>query len=169
MNQKTRFPMGTQPKDQPIADHPFYLWLMENENTLDTRSASILSQYLDHLGFVVTRHTLDPDVITELRMVHDFYSSMWMPTRTIYRLDELFIPTEGGYWLRDGSRTELGSSKVSMTHQLRALIEEVSPIYELGPDNYYFEVIKGVLFLKYQHIIGSRRLCPIYPEDLNHG
>lgn len=157
MNQKTRFPLDTQ----PLSQHPFYLWLVENEHTMDTRHSSILSQYLDRLGFVVTQHTLDPEVVDELRMVKDFYCSMWMPTRLPYSLDELFLPTEGGYWLRDGKRTELGSDTVSVTRQLRVLIDRTSPIYELGPDNYYFEVINGVLFLKYQHIIGSRRICPV--------
>lgn len=158
---KTRFPLDTQPKDQPIADHPFYLWLVENENILDTRHNLIIFEYLKSLGFDKDKQKVDGDVVDELRMMHDFYCTMWMPTRIPYRLDELFLPTEGGYWLRDGKRTELGSDKVSMTHQLRALIEPTSPIYELSPQHYYFEVINGVLFLKYQHIIGSRRICPV--------
>jgi len=167
---KTRFPLDTQPKDQPINQHPFYRWLVENEQTLDTRGAGILSQYLDHLGFVVTRHTLDPEVITELRMVQDFYGTMWMPRREPAALKELFIPGNQDihhdlFWLRDGNRTELGSDKVALSDTLRDLIDLTSPIYELSPRDYYFEVIKGVLFLKYQHIIGSRRICPVYMED----
>lgn len=170
---RTLFLLPDHPSDKPLTDHPHYQWLVDHEDTIDARHTQAMSQWLAEQGFDIKRHRLDPDQLTTLEYAHHQYLNLWMPTRKAHTLRELFIPLgtnhQGGYWLRDGKdMPSLLTDKVVPTEMLGNLIHLVDPIYPLSPAHYYFEVIKGTLFIKYQHIIGSRRLCVI-TEDLNHG
>lgn len=162
---RTRFPLPDHPGDTPLVEHPFYAWLVANEDRLDTRHHEILSQYLDHLGFDIERHTLEEAGLRTLHHVMEMYGLLWMPTRTPQRLDALFVPLgpqhPHTYWLRGGERHGLGTDRVGLSDTLKGLIDQAAPIYPLEPGHYYFEVIHRTLFLSYQHIIGHRRLCSV--------
>lgn len=66
--------------------------------------------------------------------------------------------TENGFWLRDTKNHK--TTRVEPTHELTTMLKD-HLIYELSPKNYYFEIIEGRLFIKYQHIIGSRYIANI--------
>lgn len=59
-----------------------------------------------------------------------------------------------GYWLKNAK-----TDRVIIKPSLKRILEKSGIIYELNPDNYYFEISgdKGnALYIKYQYIIGSR-------------
>lgn len=154
------FPLPTFSQQQPLTEHPFYAWLVHNEDRLDTRHHAARMQYLATLGFDIRQHRLSEEDITTLKYVEDIYGSLWMPTRTPQRLVELFIPATKGdsaFWLSGVDTMD----KVTPTPALTNLIEATGPIYPLAPEHYYFELSDTTLLLRYQQIIGSRRLCEI--------
>lgn len=163
------FTLPEFPVDRPLVEHPFYQWLLDNEDRIDTRHPCTISQYLTYLGFDIDRHKVDEGGLKTLHYVQYAYGDLWMPTRTPHSLEELFTPLvpnhRYAYHLRDGKRTALGTDHVAPTELLGNLIKLASPIFDLSPDQYYFEVIGDTLFIKYQHIIGSRRLCTV-KEDV---
>lgn len=166
MTQRELFHLAPFRDDQPLKDHPFYQWLLENEDEeLNDRGKDKISDYLAQLGFDIKRHRLDDGQLRTLQYAWQTYGDLWMPTREPQRLDDLFFPretkTRKTYWLR-------GRGDVVLSTKVVEMIEKAAPIYPLDPIHYYFEVVNHTLFIKYQTIIGSRRLCPIKEADHAH-
>ena len=48
---------------------------------------------------------------------------------------------------------------------LRHILKDLSLVYDVHPQHYYFEITNGYLFIKYQSIIGSRRIAKLMTPE----
>lgn len=166
MTERTLFPLAPFLPHWPLRDHPFYQWLLAHE-TEGERSQGTLQEYLKELGFDIAKHSLDSVQLDTLHHAEGAYHDLWMPKREPQAMGDLFRlnhvdPLSGNhgdlYWIRyPNHQHQYGRP----TSKLVDLIDKAAPVYPLHPDHYYFEVIHHTLFIKYQYILGSRRLCPI--------
>lgn len=157
-NDRSLFTIPDDPK-LTYRDQPFYQWLIANEGELDTRRPKVVEDYLQSLEFDFMAHRIAPSDYDLLCTIWGAYCRLWMPCREPQTLDDLFVESHGrqSFWL-SGTKFK-GAGEVWPTDALKEMIEKTDPIYPVDPDHYFFEVINGVVYLKYQKIIGSRRLC----------
>ncbi len=96
-----------------------------------------------------------PERASEILEVWEYWNFMPKPLirssyKTKVNLDTLLL--DGGlFWLKDGKK-----DKVKPSAKLKRLLKSADLMYQLSPSEFYFEIIKGALYIKYQHIIGSR-------------
>lgn len=162
-------------KNESMINDPFYKWLSDNNVDLSSNFFDQFDLYAANFGFIKGENIISEENLKNLEYVYKYYCDLWIPERTPQKLSDLFsdtIPNEkignydnqneivlGGFWVRelDGKKT--------IQPKLLSIIEKHCGIYALNCFNYYFEVINGFLFLKYQSIIGSRRLCKVVEND----
>lgn len=65
------------------------------------------------------------------------------------KLSELLTPNRTGFYLYGHD------DRVTPTEKTKELLKN-GLIYDIKPENYYFELTGDALYIKYQHIIGSR-------------
>lgn len=165
------FPMISS--DEPLVSDPFYSWLKDTETFKEANQRTSrhnnffesLDLYLStSYGWDVKKHKLTAETIQTLEYVFDIYLRMFTPVRDT-ELNNLLRPTddkEAGFWLRGQDNP----SKFKPTALLRHGLHDMGLVYEIKPEYYYFEIINGYLFIKYQHIIGSRRLCKLTDQKV---
>ncbi len=96
-----------------------------------------------------------PEIASEILDAWEYWNFMPKPLiRSSYKtkvgLDTLLL--DGGlFWLKNSKK-----DKVKPSAKLKRLLESADLMYNLSPSEFYFEIIKGALYIKYQHIIGSR-------------
>lgn len=156
--QKERIPFDVPmiANDAPLSSHPFADWLRDNVTYGDYYSIiSLQCRYLDDLGFITGKHSVSDDWFTQTQYVADAYCRSMCPGGdTRYTLSDLFEPSEDGYLVRGMEQ------KQAIKPTLLAMLERTSCIYPLEPVHYYFEIVQNDrLFIKYQSIIGDRKVC----------
>lgn len=155
--------------NEPMKNDPFYTWL-EAQNVRVQSHVDAIRKYLESLGFVIKKHRITEENFKRLKLIHQGYMSMWVPKKEVFSFSDLFELSErkathydAEIFMNSGFMV-YGSGKdkrYKATKQLLEIIEYFTPIYAFNSYNYHFEVINGYLFLKYQYILGSRRLCKI--------
>lgn len=144
----------------PLNKDDLFAWAKLNQITNHTNSTQVVCDYLESLGFIKGEHKISEETFAILKMVAGLYLDTWLPDYTVFNIDELLVDG-GNFWFRNND------SRVKPTDKLINLLSDRGLVYSLEPRNYYFEVINNYLFIKYQHIIGSRRICLIANGD-NH-
>jgi len=145
----------------PMNQDNFYKWLNERTER-PTSFHSSLDAYLTPMGYDVEKHFLDSDEFTRLNYIYDAFQDMWTPYKPL-ALNKLLRPVdegEEGFWIMSSMNKE----RYKPTGLLRAALKDMSLIHDLNPRNFYFEIINGYLFIKYQTIIGSRRIAKLIPD-----
>lgn len=144
----------------PMVEDNFYKWLDEqpNDSTYGEGEPTTIKAYLRSLGFDDKQHKIDEEHYERLKYIGQSFFTNWMPDRkTEFELTDLFKQGEGdSFWVRDSP-----FKRGVPTKKLVDMLEQRGLIYHLSPQNYYFEVIRNRLHIKYQHIIGGRRVCKL--------
>lgn len=140
----------------PFSDMPFYQYLM------DVERGGRPQHFLSHLFKFLKQHgykrgfRLDDELLTHHEHCWRFYQDFWMPQREPIAFEDLLVPASEGFvvWHRGG--------RYRPTQRLMKFYKQWDLIYHVTPANYYFQVSEsGLLWLKYQQIIGSRLVCQL--------
>ena len=151
--------------DQPLVSDQFYAWLKDAEtfkpaNQRITRHNDFfesLDLYLSGYGWDIKKHKLSESSLKTLEYVFDIYQNMFTPIRDmpLHSLLRVTDDKEKGFWLYGKDE------RYKPTALLRDGLNNLGLVYDVEPKHYYFQIINGYLFIKYQTIIGSRRLCKL--------
>lgn len=157
-----KFPVINE--NAPLCDDAFYAWLSDGKNNPrveGNQKEHMITRYLESLGFVKGKDKITDKEYKILRYVEEHWHRTF-PRMSASLFSELFpVPdNERGYYVSGEVKAKRHSKYLLGTALLRA-IDETGMVYDLRPENYYFEVINGNLFIKYQQIIGSRFICNI--------
>lgn len=151
-------------RDTPIKEDNSIKWYHDTKQLNNQSAIDLVCKYLDSLGFVVGEHKVSESDMNLLCSIAKVYLDGWIPDRTPFNLESLFtteVNKYGSYWLRGNGDND----HYYLSDKLIKLLEPRGLIYELSPDNYYFEIIQNRLYIKYQHIIGSRKVCYLKVDD----
>ena len=161
MNRETLNIPGILASDQPMAHSDFYKWL--NKSVARHNDFFVaMDMYLNEVAaFDIKRHKIDPDDLQSLEYVFSYYSAMYTPIRNATRLRALLRPSDDDDAFRCGGV----DYRVKPTGILRHILRDLGLVYEVTPQTYYFEIINGFLFIKYQSLIGSRRIAKLTAEQ----
>lgn len=148
----------------PLVEDRFYQYLSER-HTHPGRFVDDVKAYLKHIGFMGNPKS---DHLHILKHVYEHYCMFWVPVAEPFKLSELIqirnFEHPDLFWINsDRDRPAHGR----ILPKLQGLIDEHFKdqfVYQLAPKNYYFEVRDSMLWLKYQHIIGSRPICILIDE-----
>lgn len=162
---KTPFKIETVNDDESLCNDKFYAWLDAKEEKQNIFIESIF-EYVESLGYDKDKHELGEDNFNTLRYVFDVYHSSYEPLhpkrlRDLFNIMDKDSSSNRGnkiYWIRNDDGEDLQGK---LKPKFKEFLNKLGVIYELSPDNYYFEIIKGKLFIRYQYIIGSRRICTV--------
>lgn len=148
------------PDNEPLANHPFSAYL-------ETLSYTALrAGYFPTLvkEFFLAVHGLelavdcviDSDCLKTMRYAYESACHVRPVQRTPAALSDYFtVVKNGGFWLKYLNK------QVHPTDKLLSIIESAGCVYDVNPENIYFEIVNGVLMYKYQCILGSRKLAVI--------
>ena len=158
MNDRKVFNLPTIADDQPMRTSPFYHWLMEQPKRVNVFIEG-LSDYVNELGYDKTQHKLDSDELQSLRYVFVHYGDMWTPVPFPVTLDALLSPSTDSDAL-----TLMGTdTRYKPTEALTDVLDGLALVYPAMHKYIYFEIIRDSLFVKYQTILGSRRIANLIP------
>ena len=154
MNDRELFDLPTIADDQPMNTSPFYHWLMEQPKRVNVFIEG-LSDYVTGLGYDKALHKLDSDQLESLRYVFVHYGDMWTPIREPIQIDALLSPSTD-----TDALTLMGTdTRYKPTEALTDVLEGLALVYPAMHKYIYFEIIRDCLFVKYQTILGSRRIA----------
>ena len=161
----TTFPLVSD--TEPLNTDQFYKWLTEGDRlnpvcTHQTRHNDFfecLDAYLSQYGYSKDAHILTSESLKTLRYVFEIYQLWFTPIKSTAFHNLLRLTDEGGYYV-------YGKGAAGERYKLTALLrhvlgEKMGLVYPLDPRNYYFQLTGDYLFIKYQQIIGQRRLCQL--------
>ena len=145
-----------------IKTHPFYKWLRisklkDKDNFLETVNHYIKAKNL-RLNYTSTPWKT-------LKFAHKAYKDTRLHVEGTFDCEALFSVGGWGMYL---SAQNLGGFNVNITEKLRAILESThcTSLYNLTGEHFYLEICKGnILVLKYQHILGSKRILKL--KNLN--
>jgi hypothetical protein len=114
-----------------------------------------LMKYLDSVGFALGRDRLTPEDLKTLDYAIDHFhrTEPHMPGPVPF--SEVLTPAPQGFYVQGKP------GKFALSKSARSALEGAGWIYDVQPDNTYFQVIHGKLWAKYQQIIGSRALVEV--------
>lgn len=161
----------------PMKEDNFSKWLNAQDQRMTNKTDSIC-QYLDSLGFIAGEHKIKPEEWKRLGYIFECYCTAWKPFKNVMSFGDIFEETNKpitDWQNKDILNPVFSFSKYSklptgvykIKDDILSIIEDnISLVYPLNNYNYYFEVIETIngetqLFIKYQLIIGSRRICNI--------
>jgi hypothetical protein len=156
----------------PMSESTFYKFMIETEHNQPGHRWNVFFDAFDAFtathGFRLNVDRVTEDTLTTLNHIHDTYNHSWVPVRESLPFGELFTPATDPRSRDAFSFSYTGpKGRFTPTPRLVELLSNRGLVYDLEPANYYFEIIKGgVLFIKYQHIIGSRRVAYLIPETV---
>lgn len=119
-----------------------------------------LTGYLSSIGFVAGRDAITEHEYDTLSAALDIYQRTAPHLKGTHALYDLIRPAgsnEGGYMVIGAER---GTRYVVVPGVLTAL-RNAGWVYSINPTTTYFEVSNGVLWAKYQDILGSRPLARV--------
>lgn len=164
MNEQASFAFSIISENEPLSKDAFYAWLSEDENNPrikgNQREHMILC-YLESLGFIKGEDKITEKELQILQYIEEHWHRTF-PRLPSSKFSDLFpVPdSEHGYYVAGNVKGKL-HNKYLLGKDLILAINETGMIYRLSPENYYFEIINGNLFIKYQQILGSRFICNI--------
>ncbi len=162
---KKLFKFDIVTEDQPLKDDNFYKWLLKKEEK-QSNSMDSICEYLDSIGFDLNTMKVEESVFETLGYVFDMY----------YRWYEHIKRENKKPVLLSSLHDQKGENRFNLTNRenwtdfktfcpndkLIEVLNKMGLVYELESSHYYFELINNNrLFIKYQHIIGSRFICTI--------
>ena len=152
---------GQIASDAPMNTSPYFKWLMKSVTRHNSFFTS-LESYLAPGGYDKKLHTLDPIEYKSLECIFNHYSAMYTPIKNPCRIRALLDPTpksDNGFHLWGDDCPQ------HITTILKYVLNDLGLVYDITPQNYYFEVKNGYLFIVYQQILGSRRLAKIVTDQ----
>ena len=153
---------GPFTSETPFNDMDFWKWAEAQES----RETVNLSNYLSHLGFVLGTDKLEEESYDRLHYAEDTWHRASPHLGGIRKLDSLFISTVNtGFYISGQLPEWMKGRQWDVTQEVKDSLNKTM-IYEIIPDNIYFEVVRATigelfLFAKYQQIIGSRRVAKL--------
>lgn len=112
-----------------------------------------LTKYLDSLGFVVGRDRLTEAQYQTLEYAIDTFHRVYPHFAKPLSFSEALTESAAGFYVQGKP------GRYSLEPKLHETLDAAGWIYEVSPETTYFEIINGILWAKYQQIIGSRPLC----------
>ena len=167
---RTIFPVEVIDTVTPISQEPYFQFLeaLPTENGI-VEYINTIKQYLGPKGFNLAEHILAPRVTEIFKMCHEVYAEGWLPDRTPMALEDLFDRTDqvgpmANYQSKDAMETRgftiFGKpGRYNARAKLVKLLENRGLVYALNPYNFYFQINQDQLLIRYQFILGSRRVC----------
>lgn len=152
------------PDDAPMCDSPYAKWLdlnYDRQAKLDISDVVYWPcKYLDAIGMPEDgSYRVTESFFTTGKYITEAYIRGWVPTKDQLDLNEL-LPNSGhpgGFYVSNiGGESYYSNPRAKL---LKILDNYQSLIYALDPRHYYFKVQYGALFIKYQYIIGGRRIA----------
>lgn len=153
---------------EPMVNDPFFWWLTRNyaPNSRKTH-IDYIDAYMSEMGWDIDRHIIDGDQLDTLQNVLSFYADVYMPDLSPFTKDDLFVPAsnddQGAFFVWDKDSKQNESKKNTSPVLARLLNQHFKNrvIMDINSENFFFEIAAGHLFLKYQTIIGGRRICRV--------
>jgi hypothetical protein len=172
MTTKKEFKLNVVSNSQPLSQDAFAEYIKTNvwDTYWEEKHSFIgtVTAYLESLGYSRQHHYLPEGVFRTLQNVYDVMVINVPATTEPLTVKELFLEPDNlspEFWVRGLPEGEYAIP----TEKLTELVSKTRAIYQLNPRHYYFEIVKGRVWLKYQHIIGSRFICTIKESDSVQG
>lgn len=136
--------------DIPMSDLHVWQWAKGQP-----RAEVKVMNYLESVGFALGRDRLTPEDLKTLKYAIDHFhrTEPHMPGPVPF--SEVLTPAPQGFYVQGKP------GKFALSKSARSALKEAGWIYDVQPDNTYFQVINGKLWAKYQQIIGSRALVEV--------
>ena len=112
-----------------------------------------ITKYLDSLGFVVGRDRLTEAQYQTLDYAIKHFHRVYPHVASPLTFAECFTEAPTGFYVQGKP------GRYSLEPKLREALDAAGWIYEVSPETTYFEILNGILWAKYQQIIGSRPVC----------
>lgn len=163
-----------------LKDLGFYKYLqnLPCENGIVEFIPSI-QEYLSPMGYSTSTHSLARKTLEMFRFCYGEYVRLWVSDTTQFEFDDLFefieTPNAEGYYCQhefeslEGFTISWKEGKYIIKPKLKALVDKLSIIYRLNPQNYFFEIQKDKLIIRYQFILGSRTVCNLKIDSDSDG
>ena len=158
---KTQFEL-VENENTPMCDYEVVQFAKDSGIGYRTKvpTMKVVQGYLFSKGYDEKKHFLSPGDFKSLKVVIEHYYSALCPLEGPEDIRNLFNivgkNAGGAYWInRPGRSTMYGTP----TNELTNAVNELGLIYKLTPDNFYFQVNNDRLYIKYQSIIGSRKVA----------
>ena len=144
--------------DSPMVDSDYYQYLKACD-MLNKDSRKTLVEYVKLLGYDETVNRLEGEFVNHLNTIEQFFYSTKPAVWWELPLDELFTnPMKGDTYKLTG---DTPNRSVTPTPRLKSFMGYLVLVYDIDPEYYFFEIINGYLFLVYDKILGSRRICRV--------
>lgn len=158
--ERTLFTFPMVAKHEPLTADPFYAWMDINVDRKNPgRFLDNLKAYLEPMGCDFEKHYIGEEAFATLNYVSETWCRL-TPFFPPHSMSELFSDrTHPKYHVRGVKQWNDCSSGI--TSKLRQMVAESGWIYNVHPDNCYFEVRGDALHAVYQQILGSRFICRI--------
>ena len=134
----------------PLSQLHVWQWADKQPNRRDVH----LTNYLTSIGFTIGVDRLTKDKYELLRLAIEEWHRCGPIIRTPKFFEEVFDTTGGPFSFYEKNHK---GCKVGLLESTRAALQECW-IYQLHPDNCYFELINGKVWAKYNQILGSKPL-----------
>ncbi len=151
------FPLpGPLADDIPLCEMHVFAWA-----ATQPRNRVGLMNYLQSLGFETGKHRITEAQYETLRYALDHYHATAPHFGGVHKLADILKPAtnETGFYVQG-----LPGRYVPSGELVQAL-QRAGWVYDVKPETTYFTVSeRGVLWAKYQQIIGGRPLCQLVQE-----
>ncbi len=157
MNDKTAFTLpGPMGPDVPFSSLHVWAWAKTQ-----ARADVCIIRYLQSLGFVLGVHCITPDEHRTLDYAIDHFHRVTPHFPGPMRLADALKPAgpDGGFYVQ-GHPTP---GRYLLGPELVQALTGAGWIYDVTPETTYLALVNGVLWARYQQIIGSRPLVEILP------
>ncbi len=139
--------------DVPFGELHVWQWCRgEARNRIGVRN------YLESLGFVMGRDKITPDDFEILQSAIDHFHRVAPHFPQPVKLSDALRPVADG---APGFYVVGMPGRYSLAPELCEALKGAGWIYDVIPETTYFEIVRGLLWAKYQTIIGSRALCEV--------
>ncbi len=119
------------------------------------RADVAVRNYLKSVGFALGQDRLTPEDLKTLEYAIDHFHRTEPHMAGPVPFSEVLTPAPEGFYVQGKP------GKFALSKSARSALEGAGWIYDVQPDNTYFQVIHGKLWAKYQQIIGSRALVEV--------
>lgn len=151
--------------EKPIVDSEFYRFLVETYGyKADWPNhfyfIDAVLAYLKPKGFELKVDALSPEALDYLEIIYRHFQDMTphFNPESVFDFNDLFVPVIGkGFYISGGNY----KSRWTPTPKFWEMLDKVNVIMEITPENFYFELVGNMLFIKYNQILGSRFICNV--------